>query len=100
MDFSKTADLKLCNLVSRGYSMVEAKKYLGIPVDEETKKAADVVVEVLEEVEVNLEVNPEEDEKEELRNQLKELGVRFSPNAGVKNLREKLKIAQQNEDIL
>lgn len=86
------ASLQLCNMVSRGVPMAEARKRLGLgnksePVKAETKPAV-------------APAPTDFDEKKALQDELKALKVKFSPNAGIKVLKEKLAKAREEEDTL
>lgn len=87
------ASIKLCNLVSGGMTVGEAKKRLGMVEPAKVVEPVKVVAPV--------EKAPTDfDTKKELQSALRELGIPFSPNAGIKNLQAKLTKSVEEADIL
>lgn len=87
------ADLRLCNLVSRGVPLNKAREMLGL--EKPTTGSEPEAVELTEPTEA---VEADESELESLRSQLAELGIHASPRAKVETLRKKLDEALAGDD--
>lgn len=90
---SDLASLQLCNLVAQGVPMAEARKRLGL-------NKSKVVEEPAKEKKEETPEKSDYDDRKAIMAELKDMGIKFSPNAGLKNLQNKLKQAKEEAETL